>query len=1363
MIITGLRSRRLAALGATAFLAAALPTQADILVTNLTTGAALYDGANVTAGGFTPAAALASGHTFNLEFTPTAADLSGTVVLLEIGGTANGTGIYLIDGVPTYVTKHNSGDQWTPDSLFDTLVRPNGTTRGEAAVTNSFGALVDGVTYSLAVSWNQASNLVFAVQNSTTGRLDTITLHGFFNNWAGDRSFSVATNPRLLSPQGSVGGMAGESALNEFGAPWDVEDDSNLQLLKSFTGTMTRALYWNAVGGITLFPTTVATDLVWSNPGLGDYGNVANWNLGRVPRTNEIGFIRNGGTANVNDGLTYTPGNLGIGRTAGSNGTLRVTSGRVDLQLAEATYLGSGAGAVGRLELLAGGTLSKPAGLLRVGVDGATGSINITNGTLLLESTQIGGDDTDLTTGGIGTVNLAGGLIIVTNPLAIGRDLDTGVVNVYGGAITNLNLDRTAQNLLTIAGPNGTGTLAIHGGIVHNETGVRMANGATANATLLLNGGTLITPRIFFPSSGFATVELNGGTLTAFSNNAVLIAASGSAFVTIKAGGAIIDTAGHNVSVDEELGTDGSGGGLTKKGAGRLTLTGTSFYSGNTILQAGELNVLTTALNGSGNLVISNGTTLTVRLPDGGNGSTLSVPSLTLGSGGATTLNLGMTNIANPATAPISVNGALTPNGPVTINITGTALTAGQFPLISYSSLGGSGFGAFVLGSLPTGVTANLVNGPNSINLNVTAALKTLAWSGAANNNWDTTSTNWVDLNAGSIPARYSQSGGLGDNVTFEDFSLVGSPNINLAGTVTPFSLNFNGFANTYSISGAGKISGAVSLIKANSSTLRLATANDYSGGTVLGGGVLQLGGDAALGAGTLTYTNGNLSSDSVAPRTLTNNIQVGGAMILGDAVNTGTLTLAGNMNLGNATRALTLNSDVVVAGSISNSVVDVGLDYVDGPGKLTVPASGVLDVGGLFEQANGGVVIDGGKFINHEGYRLYSPQPASTQLLLITNGGHFAMDHRVGALAGGGNIVVGTSAGISSPDATNLIEVADGTVIAITAGGGNGRILFSQNNSGIMSAMNIRAAGTVSCRRFEGQQGTSGRLSELNIYGGTVKPIADEGDFMLNLSSVFVHAGGITVDTENYTIGIAQPLLAGSGSGGLTKLGTGRLNLNGVNSYTGATLVNAGTLGGNGTISGSLTVNAAGNLAPGLSVGTLTVNGAMSLAGSVQAEVSVSGSITNNDLVIVGGNATYGGTLTIVNGGPDPLAVGMVFKLFNVAGTKAGNFASITVTPDLGLSGTFDPVTGEVTLTAGAAPNPVINSVSLSGGNLVLQGTNGAAAGSYSVLTTTNVALPLAAWVTNTTGTFTASGTFSNAIPVNPGEPQRFYLLKQP
>jgi hypothetical protein len=71
----------------------------------------------------------------------------------------------------------------------------------------------------------------------------------------------------------------------------------------------------------------------------------------------------------------------------------------------------------------------------------------------------------------------------------------------------------------------------------------------------------------------------------------------------------------------------------------------------------------------------------------------------------------------------------------------------------------------------------------------------------------------------------------------------------------------------------------------------------------------------------------------------------------------------------------------------------------------------------------------------------------------------------------------------------------------------------------------------------------------------------------------------------------------------------------------------------------------------------------------------------------------------------------------------------------------------------------PVINKPILSGGNLILTGTVGAAGGGYLLLTTTNLVSPIV-WTTNTTGTLDGTGSFSNAIPVTASRPTSFFKL---
>lgn len=170
-----------------------------------------------------------------------------------------------------------------------------------------------------------------------------------------------------------------------------------------------------------------------------------------------------------------------------------------------------------------------------------------------------------------------------------------------------------------------------------------------------------------------------------------------------------------------------------------------TFDAGTLIAQTTSLSVLR---NNNGNAA-SSGSTLNI---NGGNAS-LGAVSLTA-SAAYGTLNvanaasLSVSNITSPGAGlatfdinntPLTLNlgsagGLATPainvdtfnaNGAVPISIAGAGFTVGTHVLIKYTgSIGGSGYGALSLASLPAGVTATLVNnvGNSSVDLNVTAA-----------------------------------------------------------------------------------------------------------------------------------------------------------------------------------------------------------------------------------------------------------------------------------------------------------------------------------------------------------------------------------------------------------------------------------------------------------------------------------------------------------------------------------------------------------------------------------------------------------------------------------------------------------------
>jgi fibronectin-binding autotransporter adhesin len=107
-----------------------------------------------------------------------------------------------------------------------------------------------------------------------------------------------------------------------------------------------------------------------------------------------------------------------------------------------------------------------------------------------------------------------------------------------------------------------------------------------------------------------------------------------------------------------------------------------------------------------------------------------------------------------------------------------------------------------------------------------------LKWTGLHSGSWDTGTQNFSSVQ----PTAYSDP----DNVTFDN-TAVGNLAVNIASTVSPTSLTVNNDAShNYSFSGAG-ISGGASLNKSGTGALTLSNSNNYTGGTNVTGGTLNL------------------------------------------------------------------------------------------------------------------------------------------------------------------------------------------------------------------------------------------------------------------------------------------------------------------------------------------------------------------------------------------------------------------------------------------------------------------------------------------------------------------------------------------
>jgi autotransporter-associated beta strand protein len=162
----------------------------------------------------------------------------------------------------------------------------------------------------------------------------------------------------------------------------------------------------------------------------------------------------------------------------------------------------------------------------------------------------------------------------------------------------------------------------------------------------------------------------------------------------------------------------------------------------------------------------------------------------------------------------------------------------------------------------------------------------------------------------------------------------------------------------------------------------------------------------------------------------------------------------------------------------------------------------------------------------------------------------------RANAVIGGNSVVTanrigGAIGGIANADWGQLTIQGNANVTATAGVVGNSTAWGLNLNGGTLTTTGIDYGP----HAFNG-------TTNLNFNGTLVKASANNANFVTVTAGYdfvpVIQSGGARLDTNGYNIGIAAVL---SGTGGLTKSGSGTLTLTAANTYTGATAVQAGTL----------------------------------------------------------------------------------------------------------------------------------------------------------------------------------------------------------
>jgi fibronectin-binding autotransporter adhesin len=928
--------------------------------------------------------------------------------------------------------------------------------------------------------------------------------------------------------------------------------------------------------------------------------------------------------------------NSGTVKTNATTADVRLNIGTVSNAVVAVTY-----------DATMGTTILNNAGVATRGLvigsgNWTTGTLAIAGGTLVIrngtenQSLLVGNPNTavQLPPGsGQAALILSGGNLIYTNTSSIGY----GYMSVgFRGGSTNIGGPSFSQGTFTI-GNGSTATIErIFFGFTAAETGVQNTGIINLNA-----GGTLSTRTINGrdgdASQMTARLNFNGGTLRVLGNN---IAAPTVAFiqdagtgsnltVNVQSGGAIIDTAGFNATIAKGLLNAGGGGGLTKNGIGTLTLSQTNTYTGATVVDGGGLSFILPMSSSA--LTLANGTTNTITVNN--NSWTNSVTSVT---NAIINLALGAVTAVPSATTAVINTATLNVSGVNVINISsGSGMIPGIVKLIDYtSSANRFGGGSFVLGPLPPGLQATLDDGPNDVSLNVTLSVQSLVWT-AGTAEWATNGMlNW---DSGlSAYKEYAGAGGIGDVVNFTDAG--GSfYTVTLTNNVQPAQVVLNNINSAVTLTGVGQITGINGITKTGIGTVLLSLSNTFSGVVSVNNGILQVNDGGALG-----------STAGVTAVTGTGTVMIGDGYGAGTTVTGETITLDGAYGYGGTLGQLRGSTDP------------------DSPNVWAGPIVLAGNNGRIGTDINGNLTVAGP---------------------ITDNGSNYIVLYRPG---NGGTITASYSAHSCGGTATFM---SPGTGASVKLGVNNG---FSTN-------VLLVGAGTVDLNGFN--QTVSGLYE---FAGGGPGVILNNGAGASTLTINVTDTNGFVATAAIQDGG--QPI-------GLIKEGSGRQSLNSTNAntYSGNTVVNNGelrlstTLGNTAvsvnagasltvfnaaTVAGTITVNSGGILSPGLSgfIGVLTNTSTVTLNAGSTSLFSVNAA-TNLCDRLVANNVNYGGTLVVTNQGATPLTNGQVFQLVS-ATAPSGNYAnaaSVAILP--GGTGTFNPTTGELTVTAVPAV-PTLNVV---------------------------------------------------------------------
>jgi len=329
-----------------------------------------------------------------------------------------------------------------------------------------------------------------------------------------------------------------------------------------------------------------------------------------------------------------------------------------------------------------------------------------------------------------------------------------------------------------------------------------------------------------------------------------------------------------------------------------------------------------------------------------------------------------------------------------------------------------------------------------------------------------------------------------------------------------------------------------------------------------------------------------------------------------------------------------------------------------------------------------------------------------------------------------------------------------------ITVNGGATLGLFGLNATPLKKIITLHDGARVWSENGSNIIGVAGS-GQITLEGTAIFDVAAAGTApQLTVNSEMGGAGGFV------KIGTGRMVMAGSFNGysGPTVVSNGTLLVDGIYSEFATYTVRGGTLGGVGIINGPVVVEAGGSLAPGnvaTPIGTLSIANSVTLGGTNVMDLNKTSGTLTSDFVQQITALTLGGTLRLNITG-DPLAEGDAFTLYGF-NSASGSFSSIIpATPGANLKWDTSALATSGILQVASAELK-FSTISRTDGSVGMSGSGGSPGAPFKIVTSTDIAAPLASWTEVAAGTFDTSGNFSVTIPIDPNTPQRFFLIQLP